>query len=262
MNNQTSKGNHFRRLSGCVFFLLSAFGAQAQSETKNESISTPLVGIHWGGNLPGADLLARYGFLNNLGFSAGYKLENQWYFGLDANFIFGNKVKTTGLFDHLIDDKGNITDINGDIANVLVFPRGFNANVSIGRLFPMSKTNENSGILVHGGVGSLLHHMRIETNDQVVPQIELEYKRGYDRMTTGLNFHQFVGYSFLNNGGPLNFYAGIYFQQGLTYNRRSINFDQPDVPVSTSMRLDLQTGIRVGWYIPFYSKKPKDFYYN
>jgi hypothetical protein len=166
------------------------------------------------------------------------------------------------LFDHLIDDKGNITDINGDIANVLVFPRGFNANVSIGRLFPMSKTNENSGILVHGGVGYLLHHMRIETNDQVVPQIELEYKRGYDRMTTGLNFHQFVGYSFLNNGGPLNFYAGIYFQQGLTYNRRSINFDQPNVPVSTAMRLDLQTGIRVGWYIPFYSKKPKDFYYN
>ena len=62
--------------------------ANAQGEVKNESISTPLVGIHWGGNLPGGDLLARYGFLNNLGFSAGYKLQNQWYFGVDANFIF------------------------------------------------------------------------------------------------------------------------------------------------------------------------------
>ena len=32
--------------------------------------------------------------------------------------------------------------------------------------------------------------------------------------------------------------------------------------LSTALRLDLQTGIRIGWYIPFYSKKPKDFYYN
>jgi hypothetical protein len=32
--------------------------ANAQGEVKNESISTPLVGIHWGGNLPGADLLS------------------------------------------------------------------------------------------------------------------------------------------------------------------------------------------------------------
>ena len=96
-----------------LFFLLSPLFIQAQGEVKNESISTPLVGIHWGGNLPGGDLLARYGFLNNLGFSAGYKLQNQWYFGVDANFMFGNTVKMNGIFDHLLDDKGNITDVNG-----------------------------------------------------------------------------------------------------------------------------------------------------
>ena len=147
--------------------------ANAQGEVKNESISTPLVGIHWGGNLPGADLLARYGFLNNLGFTVGYKLANQWYFGVDANFIFGNTVKMNGIFDLLLDDKGNITDVNGTKASVLVYPRGFNANFSVGRLFPTGKKNANSGILVHAGAGYLLHHLRIETNDQVVPQIEI-----------------------------------------------------------------------------------------
>ena len=103
----------------CSFLWISSFGF-AQPKEKDESISTPLVGIHWGGNLPGGDLLARYGYLNNLGFSAGYKLENQWYFGVDANFIFGNQVKINGLFDALLDDKGNITDVNGTIAKVLV----------------------------------------------------------------------------------------------------------------------------------------------
>ena len=132
----------------CLFLLLFSlrFMVSAQGETKNESISTPLVGIHWGGNLPGGDLLARYGYLNNLGFSAGYKLESQWYFGVDANFIFGNQVKMNGIFDHLLDDKGNITDVNGTKATVLVFPRGFNANFSVGRLFPTGKKNANSGI--------------------------------------------------------------------------------------------------------------------
>ena len=129
-----------------LFVLLcSLYGISfAQGEVKNESISTPLVGIHWGGNLPGGDLLARYGFLNNLGFSAGYKLANQWYFGVDANFIFGNTVKMNGIFDHLLDDKGNITDVNGSIATVLVFPRGFNANFSVGRLFPTGKKSSGS----------------------------------------------------------------------------------------------------------------------
>ena len=30
--------------------------------------------------------------------------------------------------------------------------------------------------------------MKIETNEQVVPQLELDYKKGYDRLTTGINF--------------------------------------------------------------------------
>jgi hypothetical protein len=48
-----------------------------------------------------------------------------------------------------------------------------------------------------------LHRLKIETNEQVVPQIELDYKKGYDRLTMGVNFHQFIGYSFLANSTRL-----------------------------------------------------------
>ena len=68
--------------------------------------------------------------------------------------------------------------------------------------------------------------------------------------------------AFLNNRGAVSIYAGLYFQQGFTYNRRTINFDQPDITVSTARRLDLKTGFRVGWYIPFYSAEPREYYYN
>jgi hypothetical protein len=234
----------------------------AQRTVKDSAISTPWVGLHYGGNFPSGDLDDRYGYLNHLGVMAGYKTAKQFYVGLDANFIFGQKVNLTGLFDHLVDAQGNITDINGEIARVLVMPRGFNANASIGGLFPVSGSNKNSGIFVHGGMGFLLHHMRVETQDQVIPQLELTYKKGYDRMTTGINTHQFVGYSFLADGGFYNFYAGLYAQQGFTKNRRTIFFDQPTTPVSSDLRLDLQFGFRVGWFIPIYKRQPKAYYYN
>ena len=246
-----------------ILIVVLCFGVlHGQRNVKDSAIATPWIGVHYGGNFPSGDLNDRYGYLNHIGVMAGYKTAKQLYVGLDANFMFGNNVKMTGLFDHLVDSQGNITDINGDIAIVLVMPRGFNTNLSIGGLWPVWGSNKNSGIFVHGGAGFLLHHMRIETQNQVIPQLELDYKKGYDRLTTGINIHQFIGYSFMADGGFYNFYGGLYAQQGFTKNRRTIFFNQPTTPVSTDLRLDLQVGFRLGWFIPIYKRKPKDFYYN
>lgn len=245
-----------------LFFACIGNVALSQRNVKDSVIGTPLVGVHYGGNWTAGDLADRYGFINHIGINAGYKTNKNWYWGVDGNFMFGNDVRMTGIFDHLVDSKGNITDINGDIAIVYVYARGFNANVAVGKIFPVLSPNENSGIMVHAGAGYLLHRMRIETQDQVVPQIELEYKKGYDRLTSGLNLHQFVGYSFMSNGGFYNFYAGFYIQEGFTKNRRTIFYDQPDTPVPTATRMDIQYGFRAGWFIPFYKRQPKDFYYD
>jgi len=243
-------------------FLIHSLVSNAQRNVKDSTISSPLIGVHYGGNWTSGDLSDRYGYLNHLGISAGYKTNQNWYYGLDANFMFGNQNRMTGLFDELVDDNGNITDINGDIANVLVYPRGINVNASFGKLFPVLSPNSNSGILIHAGVGYLLHRLRIETSEQVVPQIELDYKKGYDRLTMGVNFHQFIGYSFLSNSGAYNFYGGFYVQEGLTKNQRTVFFDQPEIPVSTKTRIDIQYGFRIGWYIPFYKRQPKEYYFD
>jgi hypothetical protein len=176
--------------------------------------------------------------------------------------MFGNQIKMTGLFDHLVDSYGNITDINGDTAKVLVYSRGVNVNFAAGFILPILSPNENSGIFIHGGIGYLLHRLRVETQDQVIPQLELDYKKGYDRLTIGPNLHQFIGYSFLANGGFYNFYGGFYIQEGFTRNKRTIFFDQPDIPVSEDIRIDIQYGVKIGWQIPFYKRQPKDFYYD
>ncbi|MES2588307.1 MAG: hypothetical protein V4622_04950 [Bacteroidota bacterium] len=240
-------------------FLISLFSF-SQRNVKDSILSTPWVGVHYGGNWTQNDLAERFGYLSHLGFTAGYKTNKNWFWGLDANFIFGNKVRITGVFDDLVDSHGNITDISGDVAKVVVLARGFNANLTFGKIIPIFNYNKNSGIFLHGGVGFLAHKMRVETQDQVVPQIELDYRKGYDRLTNGINTHQFIGYAFLSNSGLINFYAGFYMQEGFTKNKRTIFFDQPEIPVSQELRQDIQIGFRTGWFIPIYKRKPKEFY--
>jgi hypothetical protein len=242
--------------------LVNSLLLSAQRNVKDSVISTPWIGLQYGLIAPGGDLKERFGTLNHLGVMAGYKTNRNWVLGLDGNFIFGDQIKVNSLFSHLIDSYGNITDINGEVALVLVTARGFNVNLMIGKVFSIAGPNSNSGIYVHGGLGYMQHKMRVETQDQVIPTLELTYRKGYDRYTTGLNFHQFIGYAFMANKGFVNFYGGFYCSQGLTYNRRDIFFDQPTVPVSTAQRLDLQYGIKLGWFIPIYERKPKDFYYD
>ena len=111
-------------------------------------------------------------------------------------------------------------------------------------------------------ISFLEHHIRIETNNQVSPQIELDYKKGYDKLVAGINFHQFIGYAFMANAGFINFYGGVYFQQGFTKNQRSIFYTDPTSPVSQAVRNDFNYGLKVGWLIPIYKRKPKEYYFN
>lgn len=245
-----------------LVILLGSFQVISQRNLRDSIIGTPWIGIHYGGNWSNGDLAKRFGYWNHLGVMAGYKTKKNWFLGFDGNFMFTDQVKVSGLFLGLIDEFGTITDANGDIAKVLVLGRGFNANVSVGKVFPILSPNENSGIFIQGGGGYLLNKLRIETRDQVVPLIETDYRKGYDRLAVGFNLHQFVGYAFMASKGIINFYAGFYIQEGFTKFQRTINFDQPDIPVSKATLNDVQIGFRAGWFIPVYKRKPKDYYYN
>ena len=246
-----------------TFFVLAlSFYSSAQRNVKDSIIGTPWISVEYGINWTGGELAKKHGLMNQIGAFAGYKTSKNWTLGLEGNFMFGNDIRVDGIFDHLLDSKGNITDVNGDVAKVRVLSRGFHVNAVVGKIFPVFSPNQNSGIYVNAGAGFLAHKIRVETQDQVIPSLELDYRKGYDRLSTGFNTHQFVGYSFMANQGALNFYAGFYAQQGYTFNQRDIFFDQPDVPVSKEMMIDLQYGFKVAWLIPIYKRVPKEYYFN
>ncbi len=240
--------------------IIITFYTYSQRNVKDSIIGTPWIAVNYGGNWPHNDLALKFGYLNHLGVMAGYKTAKNWFYGFDANYIFGNQVHLNNMFHSLLDSKGNVTDINGDVGKVVVTSRGFNANIALGKVFPILSPNLNSGIFIHGGFGILAHKYRIDTQDQVIPSLELNYRKGYDQLSMGPNFHEFIGYAFMANQGLINFYGGFYAQQGFTKNMRTVFFGQPDIPVSKKTMLDVQVGFKLGWFIPFYVRKPKEFY--
>jgi len=242
-----------------LFFRVTPLLSQALLDTAVEP--KIMVAVHYGAGWTGGDLVNRYGYINLVGFSGGFKFKNNWFVQTDASFLFGSQVKLKGFLSAITDSYGNITDINGDPAAVNILCRGVSANIQVGKIVPLSKFQRNSGLMIHLGAGYLNHRIKIETQTQVVPMIELNYKKGYDRLTTGLGMMQFVGYAYMARHSFYNFYGGFYCIEGLTRERRTLYFDQPNVPVPTKTRLDILVGIKLGWFIPFYTTQ-KDYYYE
>ncbi|MBU2020470.1 MAG: hypothetical protein KJ941_12550, partial [Bacteroidetes bacterium] len=99
-----------RILFSIFAFLIIGFQLSAQRNVRDSIISTPWIGVHYGAAFPQAQLASRYGYLNHIGTMAGYKTSKNYFWGIDADFIFGNRIKVPDIFHNLRDEKGNITD--------------------------------------------------------------------------------------------------------------------------------------------------------
>lgn len=189
-----------------------------------------------------------------------YKFKNNLTIGIDGSFIFGNQLKDTLIFADSYNSYNTITGLNGNPATVLFLMRGAHGNIGAGYVFNKLGNNPNSGLWINAGVGYFMHKIRIESLYDEVPQLEGDYRKGYDRLTMGFATKQFIGYLFQHNYRFLNFYAGFEFIQGFTYNVRNYNFDLegPD----PGMKLDFMYSVKFGWMIPIYRRQAKPVYYD
>lgn len=213
-----------------------------------------------GYQLPGGDLAKRFGNNTNAGASIFYKTKKNYLFNLQWTYLFSNNLKENGVLDSIATSDGYLIDKEGKFADTRMFERGFTLNVSAGKVFnQVFAPNRNSGLLLMGGVGYLQHKIRIYDNGGRSPQLSGDYIKGYDRLTSGVSFTEFVGWWYMGTHRFVNFYAGFEFVQGITKSRRSWDFDL--MRADTHQRTDLLNGFRVGWVIPFYGKNGNHYYY-
>lgn len=243
------------------FLVLLAFlfnvRMHAQVSIRDSSIYTPVVGFTYGYYVPGGDMVKRFGNNSSVQMSVDFKTRFNWILGVNGSYMFGNKIKEH-IFDSIATVDGDLISQTGELGDVRLFERGFTVSGTIGRLIPFNRPNPNSGLRVDLGFGFIQHKIRIETIGNNVPQMNKEYKKGYDRLTNGFLLSENIGYFFLSNNRFTNFYVGLECMQGFTQNRRSYNYDQ--MMQDTHKRTDLLFGAKVSWLLPLYKKAPQAFY--
>ena len=209
--------------------------------------------INYGRQVPMADMAKRFGGSNSVGFTAAYKFGKNFQVQAGINTFFSGKVKESGLFDSMKASNAYLLDINGTYAEVRLYERGYHWHIDFGKILGVNKFEPNSGILLTGGLGFMQHKIKFTYERNVLPQLEGEYAKGYDRLSNGLMVRGFLGYQRIDPRGMLNYMAGIEVLNGFTRNRREFNYDtrvQDD-----KSRNDLMVGLKVGIMITVSGRK-------
>lgn len=231
----------------------------SQSWDKDNSGKVILLNFGYGPQIPMADLAGRFDMNWSAEISIDFMTDNNWTYGLQAQYLFGNTVKEDVLAG-LRTAEGDIIGNDRTPADIQLRERGGYVGLRLGRLFSMSEHNKRSGIRINLGAGILQHWIRIQEDPfRVVPQLDESYRKGYDRLTNGLALHQFIGYQIIGKENGMNFTGGFEFFEGFTQNRRNFNFDTQQQ--NTSKRFDVLSGFRLSFTLPFYIGNAEEIYY-
>lgn len=216
----------------------------------------PLIQIEIGYGIsnPISKLNQRFGSILHPHFGVSYQPKNaRWLIKGEGQYFFGNKVKTDVLAN-LRTPEGYIIGNDMSIADIQLRARGYYAGFSI------EKSTLSSGFFFGAGPGFLLHRIRIQKDPSSnVPQLEGDYSKGYDRLTSGLSINCFLGYRYLSSDRRINFSVSLYNITGFTKLQRAIQFDLPGKTLENS--LDLISGIKFSWILPFYFDDPDLIFY-
>lgn len=246
-----------------LFFLLNVVLMQGFSQSKNHrdsSESIPFIRFQYAHLLPSGDFEETFDNSNSVGGAFGFKTASNFQFEIEGNFMFGSRIKRPDLLSSITNQRGDITDSEGELVKIIYDLRGFSVFASAGRLFTLKNTNPNSGILTQVGVGYLQHKILIDYRDGDVFQLSDKMLKGFDRLHSGLALKQFIGYQHFGIKNMYNFYLGFELQQGFTKNRREYNYDTQSF--DKGQKFDLLYGFRVGWSIPVRERASEDFYYR
>ena len=223
-------------------------------------IYSPLIKVNLAVQSPQGDLKDYFGVNSNIGCSFGWKNKKNNTLELEYNFIHSKNVKYTGIMDHLFNSQGWIINQYGEETLYLLYHRGSQLSIDVGKIINWIGPNPNSGVHFKGGIGAMYHKIRIENEQNLIPQLSQQHLKYYDRLTVGVLLKQYIGYHHMSNNKLINFTIGIELIEGFTKGMRDYQIDL--MGPYNDQRLDIYIGLRGGWIFPVFRQTPDDFYYN
>lgn len=246
-----------------ILALLSSFyciSLTAQKNVIDSNIVIPMVKLSYAFQVPGGALSERFGVNSNVGAQVAVKTRNNLYFGLAGSYIFSGSVKEDDILDDIRTSEGGVIDNAGELNYPFFEQRGYSIFLTAGKVIPVWSANPNSGLLIYGGVGYLEHFVKIDFRDATIPQLDEEYRKGYDRLTGGFALNQFIGYVHFGKRRLTNFFGGFDLTQAWTVNKRGVNLDEMQ-PTPDERRFESLIGFRLGFILPLYKAAPKEYYF-
>ncbi len=197
----------------------------------------------------------------NLGTALTYKTAKNWSFNVRFNYMFGSNIRCDwkNILGNMVNSHGDIIDGYGMKATLHMEGRYWYVGGGVGKIIPLSPTKRNSGIWINADMGYFSHKIHFTDNDNLIDQLDGEYKKGYDQRSAGLGLTQFIGYLHLGKVRVASFYGGIEITEMWTVDSRNYNFVHGET--SGKKKFSALLGIKVGWIVPLYEKKKTEIFY-
>lgn len=243
--------------------MLNAQSAKQVKEKKKKNFepgTALMIAPVYTAQFPFADMQKRFGFNNLIGMHLAYKAKKNWMIGLEGNFLFGNKVKEDYILDNISTTTGQFIGTDNSLIKIRGQERGGALKLIIGKTIPFSEKYPDAGLLLQTGMGFLQHKIAIDVRENILPQLNKTYRKGYDRMANGFVMSQLIGGIFMERKKFYSFYGGLQVDVAFTQGRRNYDF-YSQAPLKDK-RIDVFVGIKLGWVIPiFLQASEKEYFY-
>ena len=249
-----------KRILFISFLVLCTFPLFSQGSIADTTKTIPYISISYQFFVPGGDLAERFGVGNMIAGDFNVKLRSNFEIGAGGAYIFGSEVKEENLLHGMRTSDGNILDDNIKNSEVFFFMRGWKTGITVSKIVSVLSPNPKSGIKIGFGIGYSQNWIRIENQENTIPQLSDEYKTYYDRKVGGIYLEEFIGYELFSSSGIANFIGGFQFRQGFNNQLRSYNID--DKASVSGNSLDLYFGVKLAWNILIYKRNANAYYYN
>lgn len=234
-----------------VVLLFSSLKGNAQH--KDSASYGFMFELSYAGQLPGGQLGQLFGFNSNVQGGIYYKTESNWIYGASFAYFFGDQLRNEGILDSLATSNSNLIANDGNYPGISYFEKGFDMQLTIGKLFPVSR-NLNSGILVTLSAGYLQYHLDIEAPTDWTPQISDSYLYGYQHLTAGVCATEFIGYQYISKRQFLAVFGGFEFTEIMA---KALQFDFETETKNPNYKFSMLSGIRIGWILPILQDNTK-----
>ena len=200
-----------------------------------------------------------FGDNSSVGVSFIQQKENNFFLGVQANYLFGDDVKDSTIFKNIQTSNGGILAAEGTYANINLFQRGFDGYILGGYAYHPDEKSL-SGIYFSAGIGFLQYKIFIDTENQNIPQLNEEMKKGYDQLHNGISTKWDISYRYYGARNNFQFYIGTNLTAAYTQNKRPYSFSSNQYN-DDLYQWDRLLGINVGIIIPVQRKNDEKFHY-